>query len=70
VKQNAPQEKQKEVIEGSTLNQTLLVPNIDIDMKSELSSSSELEELPHEHIEVPFIINEKFAKRMLVFKKH
>lgn len=57
--------------------ETLRVPDVDIDMKSENTSSDEIEESEekveeHEnlYIETPFTVNSKFSKRMLVMKKN
>jgi hypothetical protein len=69
IKQLLEEEKVKDIQRNAV---TLAVPQIDIDIKSEETSSEELEieDLAHEVVETPFTVNEKFTKRVLVFKKH
>ena len=50
--------------------ETLIIPDTHIDMKSEESSSEEVEDVSHQYIETPFTVKDKFKKRMLVFKEH
>jgi len=66
-------EKEESKHEKSRTIETLMVPSIAIDMKSEQSSSEEEvqgELKPRATIEARFTLNNKFSKRMLAFKKN
>lgn len=69
IKQLLEEEKVKDIQRNAV---TMASPQIDIDIKSQESSSEELqiEDLAHEVVETPFNVNEKYTKRVLVFKKH